>query len=188
VCARDSSAAGDRDAALLTVLFSAGLRRSEAACLDLDDYNTTRRTLTIRGSRTERERVLYAVDGVAEALERWIAVRGDSSGPFFLPVDKGGKVLIRGERLQEQSIYRAVQKRAEQAGVAAFTCQDLRRTFITLLLERGADISTVQRLAGHCSVTTTERYDRHTEKTRRQLGSMLEIPQPAIPQQSGTDQ
>ena len=78
--------------------------------------------------------------------------------------------------MRDQSIYRALLKRAAQAEVSAFSPQDLRRTFITRLLEGGADISTVQRLAGHCSVATTQRYDRRSETSRRDLARMLTIP------------
>ena len=122
-CGADPSPAGVRDAALLTVLYSAGLRRSEAAALDLTDYDSTRRELTVRGSRHERERVLYAVGAAANTLERWVVTRGETPGPLFLPVDKGGKIVLRGERMREQSIYRAVLKRAEQADVEPFSCQ-----------------------------------------------------------------
>lgn len=175
-CSQDQTAAGARDAALLTVLYGAGLRRSEAAALDIRDYDVSRGALAIVATIGDRERTLYTVDSAAGTLDRWIALRGAAPGPLFVPIDKAGKVLIRDERMRDQSIYRALLKRAQQAGVAAFSCQDLRRTFITRLLEGGADISTVQRLAGHCSVTTTQRYDRRSEISRRELARMLAVP------------
>lgn len=175
-CARDVTPAGSRDAALLTVLYSAGLRRSEAASLDFDDYDVSSGGLTVRGMMRDRERTLYAVAAAAQSISGWIGSRGSEPGALFVPIDKGQNILVRHERMREQSIYRAMLKRAEQAGVESFSCQDLRRTFITRLLEGGADISTVQRLAGHCSVTTTQRYDRRPDVSRQRLGQMLPVP------------
>jgi site-specific recombinase XerD len=175
-CSQDNSAAGARDAALLTVLYSAGLRRSEAAQLDSTDYDPALETLTVRGTVSSRERILHAVDGAAQAMRLWSETRGTGPGRLFLPINKAGQLAPAGNGMSETSIYRAVLKRAGQAGVARFTCQDLRRTFITHLLERGADILTVQRLAGHCNITTTQRYDRRTEPARRELGRMLPVP------------
>lgn len=175
-CSQDQSPAGARDAALLTVLYGAGLGRSEATALDLCDYDVSSGAVTIRGTTHDRERTLYAVDSAAEALDRWISIRGTAPGPLFVPIDKAGKVLIRDERMRDQSIYRALLKRADQAGIAAVSCQDLRRAFITRLLDGGADISTVQRLAGHCSVTTTQRYDRRSETFHLESARMLAVP------------
>ena len=175
-CAHDETPAGVRDAALLTVLYGGGLRRSEAAALDVHDYDASSRALTIRATQANRERVVYASDGAAQALERWIAIRGSAPGPLFVPVNKGSAILVQNGRLSDQSIYRALAKRGEQSGVREFSCQDLRRTFITKLLESGADISTVQRLAGHASPTTTQRYDRRSQTVQRELARMLDVP------------
>jgi site-specific recombinase XerD len=175
-CTRDPTPAGVRDAALLTVLYAGGLRRSEVVALNVRDYDTSSGALTIRSDHGSRERGVYAGDGAAQTLNRWVTVRGASPGPLFVPVNKGSKILVRDQRMNDQSIYRMLVKRGEQAGVTAFSAQDLRRTFITKLLESGADISTVQRLAGHASATTTQRYDRRSQSVQRELARMLDVP------------
>lgn len=63
-------------------------------------------------------------------------------------------------RLVSQAIYKMVLKRAEQAGVKAFSADDLRRSFVSDVLDAGADIATVQQLAGQAGIATTARYDR----------------------------
>ena len=78
--------------------------------------------------------------------------------------------------MADQSVHQMLQKRGKQAGVRSFSSQDLRRSFISGLLDEGVDIATVQRLAGHCSVLTTQRYDRRDEISRRAIARMREVP------------
>jgi site-specific recombinase XerD len=65
-----------------------------------------------------------------------------------------------------------VKKRAAEAKVETFSCHDLRRTFITNLLDSGCDLSTVQKLAGHKNISTTIIYDRRGESAKL-AGAML---------------
>ncbi|MAE28225.1 MAG: integrase [Planctomycetes bacterium] len=174
VCAADHSPAGARDAALLAVLYGTGLRRSEAVALDLADYQLETGALTTRSGKGNQARVGYARGGAQAALAAWLRWRGTAEGPLFWPINKAGRLTQR--RLTDQAVLVILRKRAAQAGVAPFSPHDLRRSFISHLLDAGADISTVQQLAGHANVGTTARYDRRGEANKREAAGLLHIP------------
>jgi site-specific recombinase XerD len=145
ICAQDTTPAGARDAALLAVLYGTGLRRSEAVALDLKDYDPQSGALTVRSGKGNKARIGYASRGARSALQKWLLLRGDVEGPLLLPVLKSGRIVFR--RLTDQAILTILMKRAKQAGVKHLSPHDLRRTFISDLLDAGADISTVQKMA-----------------------------------------
>jgi site-specific recombinase XerD len=173
-CGRDESAAGIRDAALIAALYGAGLRRSESVGLDLADYNIETGELAIRGAKGRKDRLGYATNGSADALKDWLFARGSDPGPLFCNINKSGKITIH--RMTDQAVLHILKKRAKKAGVASFSPHDLRRSFISDLLDAGGDISTVQQLAGHSSVGTTTRYDRRGEATKKKAAELLHVP------------
>jgi site-specific recombinase XerD len=141
--------------------------------LDLADFNSTSGTLLIRG-KGNKERTGYVSNGARAALDAWLRHRGLADGPFFFPVQKGGTILSR--RITDQAVFDLVVRLAGRAGVVAFSPHDLRRSWIGDLLEAGADVSTVQQLAGHSNVATTGRYDRRGERTKRKAVELLFVP------------
>lgn len=180
-CAEDPNRSAVRDAALIAVLYGAGLRRSEAAALDLSDYTPTTGELRIRAGKGRKERLAFTSNGSKEALDAWIGVRGDASGALFTPVGKGKAGRIEYRPMSSQAVYFVLKRRGARAGVSDFSPHDLRRTFVGDLLDAGADISTVQGLAGHSNVATTARYDRRPDNVKQKAADLLHVPFVARP-------
>ena len=105
----------------------------------------------------------------------WIKIRGNTPGPLFLSVNKGGK-LVYSRRLTPQAIYHLLAVRGKRARVKFFTPHDLRRTFVSNLLDAGVDIATVAKMAGHSNIQTTARYDRRPEEAKQRAARLLHIP------------
>ena len=177
-CASDRNPAGSRDAAAFALMFGAGLRRSEAASVQLDDYDPETGALTITG-KGNRQRMVYATGGGAQALEAWLVARGNHSGALLCPVNKAGAVQPRA--MTAQALMCRLKRRCHQAGIEPCSPHDLRRTFVSELLDAGADIATVQQLVGHQSPTTTARYDRRGERVKKRAAEMLVVPYQPTP-------
>lgn len=193
----DNPVLGLRDAAIISLMYSSGLRRAEVVALDLEDLELKKRQLHVIGKRN-KERYAFIASGAVRAIEKWIEVRGTDPGPLFYAVNKAGKIVrFRKERLSasekqqdlkpkkivarlsDQTIYYLIDKRALQAGlVKKTTPHDMRRTFVSDLLDVGVDLSTVSKMAGHEDPNTTMRYDRRSSNVMRDAAEKLDVPYP----------
>ena len=177
-CARDASPAGVRDAAMLAALYTGGLRRSELAALTVEDYTAAPPELRVLHGKNDKQRKVPIPASAAAALDRWIALRGGEPDALFVPIDQTGRIAGDGAGMSAHAIYTMLNKRARQAGIPPLTPHDMRRTFVGDLLTAGNDISAVQRMAGHASVTTTQRYDRRGDEVMRRAADTLHFPTP----------
>ena len=163
---------GARDAAMLSLLYGCGLRRSEAVALTLADYKDGE--VKVRTGKGRKERIVYSANGGRAAIDAWIAVRGTWDGALLAPVAKGGRIQQRA--MTAQAVMLRLRFLGKRAGIENLSPHDLRRSFVGELLDAGADISAVQQLAGHSSVTTTARYDRRGERVKQRTAELLHVP------------
>jgi integrase/recombinase XerC len=149
--------AGLRDRAILETMYSAGLRVSEAVGLNDDDLDWDQRLLHVFG-KGKKERLAPLGSYAIRALEAWLAVRelaADAEVEGMTPVF----VNRFGSRLTTRSVGRMLEKYIKESGLDGRTSpHTLRHSFATHLLDRGADIRSVQELLGHKSLTTTQIY------------------------------
>lgn len=151
-----------RDFALISALFSTGIRISEAARLNRDDIRKHANELTVRG-KGNKLRVVFLSEGCRKAIDAYEEKRGDMDPALFIRHKKGVGELS-DLRLTTRSMQRIIKKRAVNAGITKdITPHTLRHSFATDLLSNGADIRHVQQLLGHSSITTTQIYTHMTD-------------------------
>jgi integrase/recombinase XerC len=181
-CAADSSAAGVRDAAMIALMYSTGIRRSSVVKLAVADYKADTGAIKFRKAKRNKTYTGNVINGAKRYLDDWLAVRGDRPGPLFLPVSQTGVIEFSADEngelrpLTGQAVYHILNKRAKEAGVSDFSPHDLRRTLAGDLLDQGVDIVTVKDIMGHESVDTTAGYDRRPEARKREAVDKLHIP------------
>ena len=152
---------GRRDRAILELLYASGLRLSELVGLDLDDVNLGGRLVRVRG-KGGRQRVVPFHRRAAEVIRDYLPVRHRLAAAAPEAADHGRDPLFvnyRGGRLSGRSVDRLVRRyvavTSTRLGISPHA---LRHSFATHLLERGADLRSIQELLGHARVSTTQRY------------------------------
>lgn len=146
---RDIVRMDTRVAAIIELILQTGMRISEVANLKFSDVKTDQ--VVVEPYATQGTRVIPLNEAAREIIEEYLRERQDSDSPYLF-VSKSGKPLaIRNIRA---SIDRYLQK----AGLAQYTVNDLRNTFIVENMKRGVDLVTISQAAGHKRISTTERY------------------------------
>ena len=155
----DPSPMGRRDAGILAVLFTTGIRRAECVGLELADWNPTAGTLRIRVAKNGRQRIVTLPSWARPVLAAWVAVHPAAVlGALWIAAGATGPP----RRLSWASVGRVVARWATRAGLGAVHPHDARRTVATRMLRAGLDPLLVRHHLGHASVTTTSRYDLRT--------------------------
>ncbi len=170
-CAKDLSIAGRRDHALIALMLATGLRRSEVVAISMSDLKSKTGLLNIHSGKGGKQRIAYLNTESRLLMRHWRKLRGEQAGYLFNPISKSGSVLDRP--LASQSVYDIVCQRAERAKIDTVRPHDLRRTFVTQLLESGVDLNTTRQLAGHQDIQTTARYDFRSSKTQQKAVQQL---------------
>ena len=155
---------GARDLAILETMYSTGVRVSELVGMNIGDVELEEAVARIRG-KGKRERYAPLGSFAIGAIQHWLEMRDEGE------LDRQDPIFINrlGSRLSTRSVGRMLEKYLAAAGLDRRTTpHTLRHSFATHLLDRGADIRSVQELLGHRSLVTTQIYTHLTTATLRQ--------------------
>jgi len=143
-----------RDAAMIELFYSSGLRLAELVAVDVGDIDADDAMLEVTGKGAKTRRV--PVGGQAlEAIRRWLRVRGHFAGMD----EKALFVSRRGNRIHPRTVQQRLQRWAMMQGAARNVHPHLlRHSFASHLLESSGDLRAVQELLGHSDISTTQIY------------------------------
>jgi len=145
---------GLRDRAILEVFYSSGLRISELVGLNIDDIDFISGILKVRG-KGKKERIVPIGDQALCAIKKYLDKKKNQTPAVFL--NKNNK------RLTTRGVRGIVDKHIHSVGIRqGVSPHTLRHSFATHLLNRGADLRTVQELLGHANLSTTQIYTHLT--------------------------
>jgi integrase/recombinase XerC len=142
----------ERDLLMFELLYGCGLRISELAGLNLDDFDRTERWIRVRGKGRKERQVPYG-SKAGSALEKYLVVRAARVNERALLVNH------RGTRLSDRGARGIVTFYARMiSGDASLHPHSLRHAYATHLLSDGADLRAIQELLGHARLSTTQKY------------------------------
>jgi len=154
----EDAVSGLRDRAILETLYSAGIRVSELVGLDLDDVDFISGVIKVLG-KGSKERMVPIGEPALAAIRRYVEERDDAKVR-----DRDAVFLNKsGKRLTDRSIRRIIDKYIRACSIQEhISPHSLRHSFATHLLDRGADLRSVQELLGHMNLSTTQIYTHVT--------------------------
>ena len=149
-----------RDAAILELFYSCGLRISELLALDVRHIDFIDETVKVMG-KGSRERIVPIGGPALSAIQRYRQQAAVVSGPLFLST--------RLRRITQQAVDQLLKKYLKRSSIQfAISPHKLRHSFATHLLDAGADLRSVQELLGHASLSTTQIYTHVTKERLKQ--------------------
>lgn len=152
----DRTAIGMRDRAILELMYATGMRISEAVHLRLDNVYTDENFLRVIG-KGGKERIIP----FGRQAQRFVVGYLAGVRPKLLGGKRSDSLFLnhRGNRLTRQGIWKIIKGYGKQSGISSrLTPHVLRHSFATHLVERGADLRSVQMMLGHANIATTEIY------------------------------
>lgn len=163
---KDSRENSFRDLAILSLMFSTGIRRAELTEIKLSDLNLEESLIVIHG-KGNKDRLAYFNDTTRAVLSEYINVHRK----FYCTSEKSSYLFVsdKGEKLCLSTVNRIVNRYLESAGIKdkGFTAHSTRKAFATAVYENTGDIFAVQQLLGHSSPATTQRYVGVAESRKR---------------------
>jgi integrase/recombinase XerC len=165
---------GLRDYAILTLLWSNALRRSEVSKCNVSDFNPKQRTLTIFGKgRGTQSEIITLGESTVKAISNYLEARTASADEPLFVAHKPG---YEGRRLSTNSIYNLVRTRAAEAGITkVMSPHRVRHSAITAALDvTGGDVRRVQKLSRHANLNTLIIYDDNRINAQAQVTELLD--------------
>jgi integrase/recombinase XerD len=158
---------GLRDKALLEIMYACGLRVTELVNLRMTDLNPEIGYLRCLG-KGNKERVVPVGSMALEAVKNYL----NSGRPILNPKEDWLFINYKGAKLTRDGVRHIIQEIAESVGIQKkITPHTLRHCFATHLLERGADLRSLQEMLGHASISTTQIYTHVNSERLRQIHS-----------------
>lgn len=140
-----------RDRALMELCYSSGLRVSELCELQIEDFNLGKREATVVMGKGNKTRTVPITERACYWIERYISEwRTTDEGYLFLS-------MLRG-RLSKDTVGKIVETYSKKMGLKNFSTHTFRHACATHLLAKGADLSLIQKVLGHTSIISTQRY------------------------------
>jgi integrase/recombinase XerC len=162
-----STPQGQRDRALLELLYASGLRVSELVSLELGQINLDTNEIRVWG-KGSKERVVLMGKPAAEALSNYLT----HGRPKLLAEKRSNALFLNryGQRIPERRVQRILEQYAKKSGIGKKVHPHmLRHTFATHLLDGGADLRVVQELLGHARLSSTQIYTHVTKGQARKV-------------------
>ena len=157
---------------IITMMLDTGLRCSEICNLDLDDVDLEDLSALVIGGKGEKDRTVLFTNATLDALDAWRPIRNARLKNCIREEDMRSLFFSsRSRRLNPRSVQKLLDRIADASDIprTRLSPHVLRHSFATGLLERGADLVTIQRLLGHANISTTRVYLEIGDQTLREI-------------------